>query len=131
MTQEEVHRKRHSSDEEGRDPGERRQRQRKTGFEGPAAVRPTAPPTQTPAEIGAQKPCFSVWVSRMISTSPFRVAHSLAGGALAQLGAATEILRHVCGGVPKISGCHLSWGPCCIVRKPYAVGIKEHDGQAL
>jgi hypothetical protein len=55
-------RKRHSSDEEDRDPGERRQRQRKTGFDGPSSAgageQPPARQAElTPAQIGAQLPC--------------------------------------------------------------------------
>ena len=49
---EEVHRKRQSSDEDDRDLGERRRRQRKTGFEEPASHKPAEQPTQTPAQIG-------------------------------------------------------------------------------
>ena len=54
-------RKRHSSDEEDKDPGERRQRQRKTGFDGPSSAGaeeqpPAGQAGQTPAQIGAQLP---------------------------------------------------------------------------
>ena len=52
MSVEDAHRKRQSSDEDDKDPGERRQRQRKTGFEGPATSQPSQQPTQTPAQIG-------------------------------------------------------------------------------
>ncbi|CAL5218606.1 g303 [Coccomyxa viridis] len=48
---EEAHRKRQSSDEDDKDAGERRQRQRKTGFQGPAVHKPAEQPTQTPAQI--------------------------------------------------------------------------------
>ena len=58
--QDEGQRKRHSSDEED-DPGERRQRQRKTGFDGPSSAGageqpPAGQAGQTPAQIGAQLP---------------------------------------------------------------------------
>ena len=38
--------------EDDRDAGERHQRQRKTGFQGPAVEKPAEQPTQTPAQIG-------------------------------------------------------------------------------